>query len=87
MELSEYVISLLKQNETNHVFGIPGTSCDSFFDAIDGDPEMSYFVTVNELEAGYAADGYGRGKGIGVVCVSYGVGTLSLVKAVAGGFT
>jgi hypothetical protein len=36
------------------------------------------------LEAGYAADGYARLRQIGVVSVSYGVGTLCLVNAVAG---
>lgn len=38
----------------------------------------------NELNAGYAADGYARVNGIGCVCVTYGVGGLSLVNACAG---
>ena len=38
----------------------------------------------NELNAGYAADGYARVNGIGCACVTYGVGALSLMNACAG---
>lgn len=37
----------------------------------------------NELNAGYAADGYSRVKGVGAVCTTYGVGELSVVNAIA----
>jgi len=40
----------------------------------------------NELNAGYAADGYARAKGIGVLVVTYGVGALSAINAVAGAY-
>jgi pyruvate decarboxylase len=38
----------------------------------------------NELNAGYAADGYARARGIGCVVVTYTVGGLSVLNAVAG---
>ena len=87
MTVSEYIIKMLKKHGTEHVFGIPGTSCSGFFDAVDKDTNFSYVVTTSELEAGYIADGYGRTGAIGTVCVSYGVGTLSLVNAIASGYT
>lgn len=40
----------------------------------------------NELNAGYAADGYARVSGIGCATVTYGVGGLSLINACAGAF-
>jgi indolepyruvate decarboxylase len=43
-------------------------------------------ITASDLEAGYAADGYARMRGIGTVCVTYGVGTLSLVSVIAGAY-
>jgi indolepyruvate decarboxylase len=43
-------------------------------------------VTASDLEAGYAADGYARTKGLGAVSVSYGVGTLSMINAIAGAY-
>lgn len=87
MTIAEYLLQKLKQNRCYHVAGIPGTSCAGFFDSIDKDDEVEYVVTTNELEAGYIADGYGRSGGFGAVCVSYGVGTLSLVNAIASSFT
>ncbi|MDO6428682.1 thiamine pyrophosphate-binding protein [Thalassotalea sp. 1_MG-2023] len=87
MTVSEYIIKKLKAYGCNHVAGIPGTSCAGFFNAIDRDKDINYILTTNELESGYIADGYGRNGGFGAVCVSYGVGTLSLLNAVASAFT
>lgn len=87
MTIAEYILQKLKENGCYHVIGIPGTSCAGFFESIDQDNEVEYVVTTNELEAGYIADGYGRSGGFGAVCVSYGVGTLSLVNAIASAFT
>src|ERR1700712_1981749 len=41
---------------------------------------------VNELNAGYAADGYARLKGIGALCVTYSAGALCAVNAIAGAY-
>jgi pyruvate decarboxylase len=38
----------------------------------------------NELNAGYAADGYARVQGVGCLVVTYTVGGLSAINAVAG---
>ncbi len=85
--LSEYLIKKLKDFECKYVFGIPGTSCADFFFALETDPDIHYILATNELEAGYMADGYGRFRSIAAVCVSYGVGTLSLANAVASAYT
>ena len=42
--------------------------------------------TTNEMEAGYAADAQARLNGIGVACVTYGVGFLSALNAIAGAY-
>jgi indolepyruvate decarboxylase len=85
--IAEFIALRLKQFSCHHVFGIPGTSCSGFIDVLEKDIEMEYILTVNELEAGYMADGYGRQGSIGAVCVAYGVGTLSLANAVASALT
>eukprot|EP01041_Mallomonas_annulata_P000570 gene570-1099_t len=41
----------------------------------------------NELNAGYAADGYARVHGIGMVVVTYMVGGLSAINAIAGAYS
>jgi len=49
---------------------------------------LTFIGCCNELNAGYAADGYARGSGkLGVVVVTYMVGALSLINAVAGAFS
>ncbi|KAK9816456.1 hypothetical protein WJX72_000539 [[Myrmecia] bisecta] len=43
--------------------------------------------TCNELNAGYAAEGYARARGIGCVVVTFTVGGLSVINAVAGAYS
>ncbi len=43
--------------------------------------------TCNELNAGYAADGYARARGVACVIATFTVGGLSLLNAVAGAFS
>ena len=40
----------------------------------------------NELNAGYAADGYARIRGVGAISTTYGVGELSAINAIAGAY-
>src|SRR5262245_66401376 len=47
---------------------------------------MRSVVTASELEAGYAADGSARTKGLGAASVAYGVGSLSMINAIAGAY-
>ncbi|MGO7223757.1 thiamine pyrophosphate-binding protein, partial [Rhizobium ruizarguesonis] len=41
---------------------------------------------VNELNAGYAADGYARLKGIGALCFTFSAGSLCTTIAFAGSY-
>lgn len=43
--------------------------------------------TCNELNAGYAADGYARAKGVGCCAVTFTVGGLSVINAIAGAYS
>jgi TPP-dependent 2-oxoacid decarboxylase len=85
MNISEYLLQRLRSRGVDHVFGIPGDYVLRFFSALDNS-EVAHVATCNELNAGYAADGYARLKGLGAVAVTYGPGSLSLVNAVAGAF-
>ncbi|MEE9515043.1 MAG: thiamine pyrophosphate-dependent enzyme, partial [Candidatus Brocadiales bacterium] len=49
--------------------------------------EVKLVTTCNELNAGYAADGYGRINGIGGVVTTYAVGEFSAINAVAGAYS
>jgi indolepyruvate decarboxylase len=67
------------------VFGVPAAYCAPLFDAAIR-RGITAVVTASDLEAGYAADGYARTKGLAAVSVAYGVGTLSMINAIAGAY-
>lgn len=85
MNISEYLLQRLHSRGVDHVFGIPGDYVLRFFDTLCSGP-VDHVATSNELNAGYAADGYARLRGLGAVAVTYGPGSLSLVNAVAGAY-
>lgn len=82
--IAQYLILRLKELNCQTVFGIPGTSCSDFYDEVYRSKGIEAIITASELEAGYSADGYARYRGLGACAVAYGVGTLSLINAIAG---
>lgn len=85
MMISEFIIKKCVEHRVKHIFGVPGDYVLDLCDTITRpDNQVKFINTCNELNAGYAADAYARLKGLGVVVVTYGVGSLSLVNAVAG---
>lgn len=83
--VSRYVLDRLHQAGVGHLFGVPGDYVLDFLDEVMASP-IRWVGTCNELNAGYAADGYARMNGIGGAVVTYGVGGLSVVNAVAGAY-
>lgn len=83
--VSRYILDRLHQAGVGHLFGVPGDYVLDFLDEVLASP-IRWVGTCNELNAGYAADGYARMNGIGGAVVTYGVGGLSIVNAVAGAY-
>ncbi|NJK38575.1 MAG: alpha-keto acid decarboxylase family protein [Oscillatoriales cyanobacterium RM2_1_1] len=83
--VADYLISRLKTIGIRHIFGVPGDYVLKLMDYIL-ESSIQLINTCNELNAGYAADAYGRLNGVGALCVTYGVGGLSLVNALAGAY-
>ena len=83
--IGEYLIERLQAMGLTDIFGIPGDFVLGFYGLLEDSP-IRVIGTTNELNAGYAADAYARVKGIGAVCVTYSVGGLRLVNAVAGAY-
>lgn len=83
---ARYILRRLKQHGCTTLFGVPGKTCEALYKAAASEG-ISLCITSSDLEAGYAADGYARVKGLGAVAVTYGPGTLSLVNAIAGAYT
>jgi indolepyruvate decarboxylase len=68
----EYVLGRLKEEGVSDVFGVPGDYVYPVLDGILADPDLQWRGSCNELNAGYAADGYSRIKGLGVFACTYG---------------
>jgi indolepyruvate decarboxylase len=83
--VADYIIKRLSDQHVDTLFGVPAAYCAPLFDAA-GAHGMKAVVTSSDLEAGYAADGYARTRGLGAVSVAYGVGTLSMINAIAGAY-
>lgn len=84
--ISDYVIERLKEQGVDTLFGVPSFYNAALYYAAERAAGFSSIVNSSDLEAGYAADGYARVRGLSVVAVSYGPGTLSLANAVAGAY-
>src|SRR6188768_3713963 len=80
-----YLIQRLQDHGLQHVFGIPGDFVLHFYGLLQDSPIRVIGATREDC-AGYAADAYARINGLGVVCVTYCVGGLSLCNSIAGAF-
>jgi indolepyruvate decarboxylase len=85
LPIGEYLIQRLQAHGVRHVFGIPGDYVLGFYEQLL-QSELKTIVTCDEQGAGFAADGYARVHGLGVVCITYCVGGLKIMNPVAGAF-
>lgn len=83
--VGEYLFQRLESLGVGHIFGVPGDYVLGLMDVLNKTP-IQLVGNCNELNAGYAADAYARLRGIGAVCVTYGVGGFSLLNAVVGAY-
>lgn len=84
--VADYLLDRLAECCVDTIYGVPGDFTLGLLDHVERHPVISWVGTANELGAGYAADGYARMRGLGVVCSTFGVGELSTVNAVAGAY-
>ncbi|MEV4509070.1 thiamine pyrophosphate-dependent enzyme [Dactylosporangium sp. NPDC049525] len=84
--VGQYLVDRLSQLGLGHLFSIAGDYTISWVNRYVTPSEIEIVEEVNELNAGYAADGYARLKGIGALCVTYSAGALCAVNAIAGAY-
>ena len=85
LSIGQYLIRRLSDYGIRHVFGLPGDYVLSFYSMLEHSP-LDLVNCTREDCAGFAADGYARVHGMGAVCVTYGVGGLSLANSIAGAY-
>jgi len=84
--VGDYLLDRLAELGVTEIFGVPGDYNLAFLDHIVAHPAIRWVGNANELNAGYAADGYGRLRGMSALVTTFGVGELSAANAVAGSY-
>jgi TPP-dependent 2-oxoacid decarboxylase len=84
--VGDYLLDRLAELGVTEVFGVPGDYQLEFLDPILAHPTLRWVGGANELNAGYAADGYGRLRGMAALVTTFGVGELSAANAIAGSY-
>lgn len=82
--LGRHLARRLVQIGATDVFSVPGDFNLTLLDHLIAEPELNLVGCCNELNAGYAADGYARSRGVGACVVTFTVGGLSVINAIAG---
>jgi indolepyruvate decarboxylase len=85
MPLGEFLFEYLHRRGVRHSFGVPGDFALPTFAWLEKSKIRSITMT-HEPSAGFAADAYSRVNGIGLVCVTYCVGGLNVLNAIAGAY-
>ncbi|KAK4487628.1 hypothetical protein RD792_005720 [Penstemon davidsonii] len=85
--LGGHLARRLVQIGVNDVFSVPGDFNLTLLDHLVAEPGLNLIGCCNELNAGYAADGYARAKGVGACVVTFTVGGLSVLNAIAGAYS
>jgi len=81
-----YLAQRLQELGLTHYFAIPGDYNLELLDEMLKNKSLKMINCCNELNAGYAADGYARINGVSALALTYSVGGLSAVNAVAGAY-
>ena len=84
--VAQYVVDQLYALGITEVFGVPGDYAFPIDKAIVDHPHMRWIGSSNELNASYAANAYARAKGLAAICTTMGVGELSAINGIAGGY-
>ena len=85
MPLGQFLFEYLHRRGVRHSFGIPGDFVLPTFTWLENSKIKNITMT-HEPSAGFAADAYSRINGIGLVCVTYCVGGLNVLNAIAGAY-
>ena len=84
--IADYLFDRVAEAGASEIFGVPGDFNLTFLDNVLASDKLCWVGNTNELNAGYAADGYARERGFAAMVTTFGVGELSAINATAGSF-
>jgi len=82
-----YLAKRLTEAGLGAYFSVPGDFNLVLLDQLLKEPRLRMVGCCNELNAGYAADGYARERGFAAAVFTYTVGGLSILNAAAGAYS
>ena len=85
VRVADYLVERISAHGVDTVFGVPGDFVLKLFQHLDEGP-LAVVNTADEQGAGFAADAYARLRGLGVVCITWGVGGLKIANTTAQAF-
>ncbi len=80
--VGSFLFDYLYRKGVHHAFGIPGDFALPTFRWLE-QSEITLYTMTHEPSVGFAADAYARIHGLGLACVTYCVGGLNMLNAVA----
>ena len=84
--MGQFLFEYLYRRGVRHSFGVPGDFRFAHVCLARKIDRFSSITMTHEPGAGFAADAYSRINGIGLVCVTYCVGGLNVLNAIAGAY-
>ncbi|KAH7518673.1 hypothetical protein FEM48_Zijuj09G0195900 [Ziziphus jujuba var. spinosa] len=85
--LGSHVAWRLVEIGVTDVFSVPGDFNIVLLDDLIAQPGLNLIGCCNELNAGYGVDGYARSRGVGACVVTFTVGGLSIINAIASAYS
>src|SRR4051794_12259280 len=85
MPMGQFLFEYLHRRGVRHSFGVPGDFALPTFAWLEKS-KIEHITMTHEPGAGFAADAYARLRGMGLVCVTYCVGGLNALNAIAGAY-
>ena len=82
--VADYIVKRIADEGVAHCFEVAGDYLFPMCNAVERSSTIKWIGCANELNAAYAADGYARIRGVGVLATTYGVGELSALNGVMG---
>ncbi|MDA7967307.1 thiamine pyrophosphate-binding protein, partial [Ruegeria sp.] len=84
--IGAYIAKRLHEIGVCHYFAVPGDYNLILLDELLKNENLEMIGCCNELNAGYAADGYARANGIAAQVTTFSVGGLSALNAIVGAY-
>ncbi|MEH7515073.1 thiamine pyrophosphate-binding protein [Gottfriedia acidiceleris] len=85
--VGQFLFDCLKLEGITEIFGVAGDYNFSLLDTLERYNGIQFIEGRNELNAGYASDGYARIKGISALITTFGVGELNACNPIAGAYS